>query len=74
MFAETVMVDGVVPELAEIVNQVAFDDAVQFRAEPPPVLEIESVWLGGLAAPTEAVKVRLDGLALNDGGSDDVEL
>jgi hypothetical protein len=68
------MVEGVVPELAEILNQFALDDAVQFREEPPPVLEIDIVWLGGLAEPTEAVKVRLDGLAVNDGGSDDAEL
>ena len=68
------MVEGVVPELAEIVSQPALEDAVQLRAEPPPVLEIEIVWLGGFAPPTEAVKVRLDGLAFNEGGSEDAEL
>ena len=68
------MVEGVVPELAEIVSQLALVNAVQLRAEPPPALEMEIVWLGGLAAPTEAVKARLEGLAFSEGGSDDAEL
>ena len=68
------MVEGVVPELAEIVSQLAFEVAVQLRAEPPPVLEMEIVWLGGLAAPTEAVNVKLAGEAFNEGGRDDCVL
>ena len=74
MFAETVMFEGVVPEVGEIVSQLALEDAVQLRDEPPPVLESEMVWLGGLAAPTEAEKVRVEGVAFNEGGSDDAEL
>jgi hypothetical protein len=43
VFAETVMDEGVDPELADMLSQPAFEEAVQLRAPPPPVLEIKSV-------------------------------
>jgi hypothetical protein len=74
VFAETVIVEGALPEPAEMVNQLALEEAVQFMDDPPPVFVIDIVWLEGLVPPTEAAKLKLEGLTLSDGGSDPREL
>ena len=49
----TVIVPALVPLAGDTLNQVALSEAVQ-SSEPPPVLEIVSVFAAGLAPPATA--------------------
>ena len=61
MLAETLAVEGAVPLVGLMLNQLALLLALQFNV-PPPELVILSDWLAGLDPLTVALKLKLDGL------------